>query len=509
MKHRLYAGTGRLLKTCLKNNKVISLLLVVLPFLLAYGVAVSNLSVLATPAELQNYIAQNQGNLLLGNLAANTIEAASVWRVRTSAAIILAVLNVVLVVGHTRKEEDLDRLELFRAGAVGRFAPLTAVLLKIFGANLLGGAAMTLAFTVVSFPMAGAFAAGMSTALSVCFIAALTAVFAQLAPNARLARGLSFGALAGLVVLCIVANALGSNRLLMWTPFGWCAYARPYAGENWSFFLFAIPAVAVPVVAAFILMERRDMGGGYLRERKSRPAAGRGFGNPFALSWRLQRGALFVWLIAYALMGLVIGSLMPDIDAMFAGTTFLPELSAILGGPGRAFLAILSYILTQIVTAFAIMTILRCREEESLGRAEMVLSAPVSRIGYLAGHLCVAYLGSAAAVALFGLSTGDLTACISRIPAVWIIASVTMLFFGIAPRAAAPAGWGLFGGLLAVEFMWEMRIIGDGIFRLSPFSWVYPGSEVSVFPIAIMTLISAALTGIGLIGFTRRNMAAA
>lgn len=508
MKRDRYTDTGRLLKVYLKNNKAISLLLIVLPFVLAYGVAASNLSVLATPTELQNYIAQNQGNLLLGNIEANTIEAASVWRVRMSAALILSVLNVVLVAGHTRKEEELGRLELLRSGAVGRLAPLTAVFIKIIGANLLGGLAMMLAFVAVSFPIAGSFVAAMSTSLSVCFIAALTAVFAQLAPNARLARGLSFGAIAVFLILCIVANALDSNELLMCTPFGWCAYARPYAGENWFLFLFAIPATALPIIVAYMLMERRDMGGSYIRETRGRTVARHSFRTPFALSWRLQRGTLFVWLIAYALMGLVIGSLMPNINKMFAGTTFAPELSAILGGPGRAFLAILSYILTQIVTAFAIISVLRCREEESLSRAEMVLSAPVSRVSYIIGHLCVAYLGSAAAIALFGLLTGEFIPSISRIPAVWIVVSVTMLFFGIAPRAAAPAGWGLFGILLAIEFMWEIRIVGTGFFRLSPFSWVYPGNDVSMLTITIMILLSAILAGIGLMGFTQRSVMA-
>lgn len=508
MKNSLYADTSRLLKTYFKGSKVITLLLVILPFLLAYGIAASNNSVLTTPTELQNYIAQNQGNPLLGNIAANTIEAASVWRVRISAAVILAILNVILVISHTRKEEDSGRLELIRAGAIGRFAPLAAVFIKIIGANLLGGIAMMLAFIAVSFPVAGAFAAGMSIALSVCFIAALTAVLAQIAPNARLARGLSFGAIAIFVIINVVANSVDSYSLLMWTPFGWCAYARPYADENWLFFLFAIPINALMIILAFTLMEHRDINSGYLREMKSRSVGRRNFKSPFALSWRLQKGTLFVWLIAYTLMGLVIGSLVPTINEMFAGTTFAPELSAILGGPGRAFLAILSYILTQVVTAFAIMTILRYREEESLIRSEMVLSAPISRINYITGPILISYLGSAAAIVLFGLFTGDFISSISRIPAVWITVSITMLFYGIAPRVAAPIGWGFFGIVLAIEFMWEMRFVGNGVFRLSPFSWVYPGTNVSLLTIILMILVSAVLTGIGLVGFTRRNIVA-
>ncbi|MEN6470201.1 MAG: hypothetical protein ABFC62_01915 [Clostridiaceae bacterium] len=507
MKRRFFANTGGLLKVYLKKSKAVSLLLVALPFLFAYGVAASNLAVLATPEALQNYIVQNQGNLLLGKIAAGTIEAASVWRVRISAAIILAVLNVVLVADHTRKEEELGRPELLRAGAVGSLAPLAAVLFKVFGANLLGGAAMALGFIAASFPAAGAFTAGMATALCACFIAALAAVFAQIAPNARLAGSLSYGAVFLFVILSVIANALNSDGLLLCTPFGWCAYARPFAGETFAPFLLAIPLIALASAAAFLLMEKRDYNGGYLRVRKSRAAALRSFKSPFALAWRLQRGALLVWAAVYALMGLVIGSLAPSINAMMGGSNFAPGLSETLGGPGLAFLAILSYILAQVVTAFAVMSILRCREEETLARAELVLSAPVSRISYMVGHLCMAYLGSAAAIALFGLFAGNFSVSVSRIPAVWAVASVTALCYGLIPRAAAPIGWSIFGATLALEFLWEIRVVGNGVFKLSPFSWVYPGSEISVLSAVVMLLVSFALTAIGLIGFRRRDIA--
>ena len=508
MSHKLYANTSPLLKAYLKSSKVITLLLVILPFLFAYGVAASNAAVLNTPEALHNYIVQNQGNLLLGTIAADTLEAASVWRVRLSSALILAVLNVVLVAGHTRKEEEAGRLELIRAGATGRFTPLTAMFIKVLAANIVGGLGMALGFMAASFPAAGSFVGGMSTALCVSFFAVLTAVFAQIAPGARQTRGLALGAAALLLFIYIIANAIHSYGLQMLTPFGWCAYARPYAGENWLLFLFAVPIIALFIVLGFMLMERRDLNGSYLKEPKARPSAHKGFGSPLALSWRLQRGMLLVWLAAYALMGLVIASLEPNINKMFVGTAFLPELSSLLGGPGRAFLAILSYILTQVVTAFAISVILRCKEEEALSRAEMVLSAPVSRIRYISGQLLIAYLGSAAAIALFGLLTGDFVSSAARIPAVWIVASVAVLFFGIAPRAAAAVGWGLFGILLAVEFLWEMRFVGNNVFKLSPFSWVYPGRAASLQVTLMMLLIAAVLTGAGLAFYRRRNVIA-
>ena len=508
MKQSAYTATGKLLKIYLQNNKAITLLLVFLPFLFAYAAAVSNLAILQTPEQLSTYIAQNQGNALLGFIAANTIAGATIWRIRISTVIIMSILSVVLVINNTRKDEDQGRLELLRAGAVGSKAPLTAVLIKVWGANLLGGGGMALGFMAAGFPAAGSLTAGLATALSNCCIAALAAMAAQIAPNARLARGFSFAAIAFLFVWQIIANITGNERLLLGTPFGWCAYARPYAGENFWLFAFALPVIALLTVISYILLGKRDMGGSYIRERSGRPYARPSLNSSLALAWRLQRGMLFVWVAAYAIMGLIIAALVPSINKMLDGTAFLPQLSAVLGGAGYAFLAILAYILTQVLTAYAIMAILRIREEESLTRTELVLSAAVSRWRYAAGHLFIAFIGSAVAIGIFGYCIGDFAACIARLPAVWLIASVTVFLYGLAPRAAAPVGWGLFGTLLVMEFLWEIRAIGNSVFALSPFFWVYPGMTVSFPSILTMLLLAALFVGLGLVCFSRRDIIA-
>jgi ABC-2 type transport system permease protein len=365
---------------------------------------------------------------------------------------------------------------------------------------------MALGFIVAGFPAAGSFVAGLATALCSCSFAAMAAIAAQTAPNARLARGLSFGAMAFFFGWQMIANAVGNSKLLLWTPFGWCAYARPYAGENFSLFAFAILVIALLTIIAYILSDHRDLGGSYLRERSGRIYASKSFKNAFSLAWRLQRGMFFVWVAAYAVMGLIIASLVPSINKMLAGTSFLPELSTVLGGAGNAFLAILAYILTQVLTAYAIMAVLRIREEESLTRTELVLSSSVSRTRYMAGHLFIAFAGSAAAIALFGFCIGNFAACIQRLPAVWLIASVTVFLYGLVPRAAAPVGWGLFGLLLLLEFLWEIRAIGANVFALSPFAWVYPGVTVSLPSIFTMLFLAVILVGSGLVCFSHRDI---
>ena len=508
MKRSQYTATGSLLKNYFRGSVVLTSLLIFLPFLFAYAAAASNMAVLDTPELLADYIRQNQGNALLGVIAADTIEAATVWRIRIASAVIISIFGIILMINNTRKDEEQGRLELLRSGAVGRKAPLCAIFIKVFGANLLGGIFMTLGFIASGFPAAGSLAAGMATAFCGCCFSAIAAVFAQIAPNARMARGLAFGSVAFFMVLQVVANVTGIGGLLILTPLGWCAASRAYAGENLWLFLFAALVVALLTLTAFALHERRDMGGSYVKERGGRETAAAGFKTPFSLAWRLQRGTLAVWLAAYALMGLVIASLRPSINEMLGGTNFLPELSAIVGGAGSAFLAILSYILTQVVTAYALIAVLRPRDEESLTRTELVLSAPVSRVGYMAGHLLIAFAGSAAAIALFGALTGELASCAARIPAVWTVASFAALIYGGLPRAAAPAGWGLFGVLLAMEFLWETKFIGDNIFKLSPFAWVYPGVAVSAATVLTTTAIAALMTGLGLFCFSRRDIVA-
>ena len=508
MKQNDYTATGNLLKIYLRNNKVITLLIILLPLLFAYAAAASNMAILQTPDQLSTYIRENQGNLLLGTIASNSIAGATIWRIRLSTAMITSILSVILIINNTRKDEDQGRLELLRAGAVGPKASLTAVLIKVFCANLLGGLLMALGFIAAGFSAEGSWVAGLATSLCSCGFAAMAAIAAQVAPNARLARGLSFGALAFFFVWQILANVAGNTSLLLWTPFGWCASARPFAGENVWLFTFAVPAITLLTAVAFRLYDRRDLGGSYLGERSGRVYARKSFNSPLALAWRQQRGMLFVWVAAYAVMGLIIASLVPKINTMLEGTAFLPGLSALLGGAGRGFLAILAYILTQVLTAYAIMAILRIREEESLTRTELVLSSAASRVQYAAGHLLIAFIGSAVAIALFGFCIGDFASCIARLPVVWLIASFTAFLYGFAPRAAAPVSWGVFGTLILMEFLWEIKVIGNNVFALSPFSWVYPGVTVSFPPIFTMLLMAAVLVGLGLVFFSSRDIIA-
>lgn len=116
------------------------------------------------------------------------------WRTLAFGAALAGLMALLLVVRHTREEEEAGRLELIGAGAVGRRAPLTAALTTAFGASLLLGLLVTLA--LLGQGAAGALALGPAFAGAGCAFAAVAAVTAQLTESARTAKGMAGAVLA-------------------------------------------------------------------------------------------------------------------------------------------------------------------------------------------------------------------------------------------------------------------------------------------------------------------------
>ncbi len=73
-------------------------------------------------------------------------------------------MSILLVVRHTRAEEESGRLEVVRALPVGRFAPAAAALFTVALANLAVGAATTLALVGTGMEASSSIALGVATA---------------------------------------------------------------------------------------------------------------------------------------------------------------------------------------------------------------------------------------------------------------------------------------------------------------------------------------------------------
>lgn len=521
-----FVGFGRLLRLYIGVNKTLLLFMIFLPLLLAYGAAASNMSVLRTPEALSDYIGQSMASPvslgMLGPIMSDTMAGVTLWRTRVSILLFAAIFSIAVVVRCTRKEEELGRLELLRAVTVGRKASLAAALAIAFAANAAGGLLMAVGFVASGFPAAGSFAAGLAAALASCFFAGAAGIASQLASSARTANVISYAVLGTALVFQVFGNFQEKpGGIFYLSPFSWVTIARPYAGEQYGVYIAGVLLVLLLAAVAFRLLSGRDVGAGLFPDRAGRRFAKPGFDNPYALAWRLQKGMLFGWILGYAVLGALVGSLVVTIESMFADNEALSGWIVGLGGSGDAFVSFLLYILAQVASAYAIIAVLVLRTEENEQRAEPLLATAVGRVKWAAGHLLFAFGGTVVVLAALGAGAGWTASVVTndsgefarffmsslgKLPAVWVVASIPILLYGWLPKLATAISWTAVGVFMAIEFLWELRAVGDGVFRLSPFYYVYPTSGIAAGPLSVLAAIAAAAAVVGMIGFRRREI---
>ncbi len=353
--------------------------------------------------------------------------------------------------------------------------------------------------------------------------AAATAVAAQIFENPRSVYGAVGLALAG----AYVARAIGDvgNGAASWaSPIGWGQRSYPYAGDRWwTVLLFAAAALAL-VAVAFALLDRRDFGAGLLPYGTGPATASRALSSPLGLAWRLQRGSLAGWAVGVFALGAAYGSFADSIEDYLADN---PEIAAYL--PGGAADAVNSYlsltvsIVALLTAAFGVASVLRARGEETAGRAEPLLAAPVSRYRWLTSHLTIALAGGAVVLALggfgvgltYGLTISDpvqplrmIGVALVWLPAVWSVTAVAALGLGWVPRAAVGVAWAVFAYCAVVLLFAAAFDLPDWLDDASPFTHIpkVPLQTVAAAPMLVITLAALAVLVCGLVGFRRRDV---
>ncbi len=316
----------------------------------------------------------------------------------------------------------------------------------------------------------------------------------------------------------------GEGLWISWlSPLGWVRFTRAFADENWWVFGLAASLIAVLVALAYALSARRDIGAGLLPPRLGPAAAAPRLRSPLALAWRRHRGTLLAWMAGAAVFGVHAGLAWPNMSKFVDS----PQLAGWLGqmgarDAGDAFLFIIMYVLGQVVAVYAMMAVLEMRAEEVEGRAEALLATPVGRLRWAGSHLFFALIGPAVVLAVlglliglgYGLSAGDvghelprlLARTMAMLPAAWVMAGLAAALYGLLPRFTMAVSWGLLALFFALELGWELQQISQPLFNISPFAHVHWAIQVTATPLVGLTVVAAALTAIGLIGFQRRDL---
>ncbi|WP_330297696.1 ABC transporter permease [Streptomyces sp. NBC_00503] len=534
MKGRQLAGTGALLRLALRRDRVMMPVWILAVASMVLAVPASLESMYATAAERAALLTTMNSNgslrALYGPVFADSIGALTAWKGGVFAGLLAGIMSLVVVVRHTREEEETGRQEFLSAAMVGRRAPLTAALLAAGAANLL--VALLVAVGLAGRGAGGALGLGLAIGATGMLFASAAAVAAQCTESARLAKGLT-GALIGAAFVLRAAgdagSADGSSALTWISPLGWLEHVRAFAGERWWVLALFAAAIAAQTAGAYALAGRRDLGMAFLAARPG-PAEGR-LAGAGALAWRLQRGALLGWSLGFLVAGAVFGGMADGATRLVGDNAKTRELIERMGGGAGvggaagqlaltdAFLATMAGMLGLVAALYIVSSVLRLAAEESGQRAEPLLAHSLGRLRWAAGHLAVAFGGSALILLLAGLGLGvghgqdvgaAVGACLAQLPAVWVIGAFAALLYGAAPRYAV-AAWGVAGAALALGWIGPALNLPRAVLDLSPYAHLpkLPGAQALTWaPLLTLTACAVAFAAAGLTALRRRDLMA-
>ncbi len=528
-----FVGTGTLVRLALRRDRILIPTWIVVFVVMAAGSAQASIDLYPDVGSRIEAARTTNASPALVSLYGRIFDETSLgelslFKLTAFGAALVGLLASILVVRHTRSEEESGRLELLSAGVLGRYAALAAALLVSIGTVVVLGVLTALALIGLGLPAAGSVAFGLVwTSAGLCF-AGVGALVAQLSEGARTANGFTAIVLGVSYVLRAIgdSSADGKSEWVSWlSPIGWSQQIRAYAGDRYVVVLLPLVFLALLVAGALALIRRRDVGAGLVRPRPGPAVAAPSLRSPLALAWRLHRGSLYGWGFAFLLLGLLVGNIASNVDG-FVSSEGAREMVQKLGGVEAitdAFLSTEMGMVGLLASAYGIQAALRLRSEETALRAEPLLATGVTRTRWLASHVLMALLGTSALILVAGLGSGlssgaslgnvgrqvprMLAAAAVQLPAIWLVTALVVVLFGLAPKLVT-AAWALYGLFLLLGQFGALFNLPQSLINLSPYGHTprLPGGTFTTTPVLALTAIAAALLALGLTTFRHRDI---
>jgi ABC-2 type transport system permease protein len=455
-------------------------------------------------ADLMRLAIANPTILVLRGLPQGTsLAAVTFFEIFTFLALLAGLMNTFLAVRHSRAEEETGRAELVGSTPAGRLLPTTATVIHGMLANIVLALATALGFIAAGLPASGSLLAGAVTGGAGLAFLAIGLLLSQLMSTSRGANGFA----AAIVVVAYLLRGIGdatgtpfgdgTHLASAWptwlSPIGWGEQAAPYTADDWLPLLLQVGFAAVLIAVVFALQAVRDSGAGLIAERAGRANARPLLSSPFGLAWRLQWPTVVGWTIGGVFGGLLAGALGSVVSSSIANDPSLSSMREAIarigaGGDGslsKLFISAIFSIVGVLAAACAVQSVIRLRQEEASGTAEVLMAAPVSRARWLysfvavgVGAVVLVLLAAAIASGLSAVAAGEDTSTIgdsflaaaAQLPVALVYLGVLTLLFVLLPSWTIPVGWaalgvgafiGIFGGLVDLP---------DGIRHLSPFA---------------------------------------
>ncbi len=324
-------------------------------------------------------------------------------------ALFMVIMNIMIGVATTRGDEDDGLLELIRAHAVGRGAPLLAGAVELTLLNGLVGLLFGLGLQVAGMPGAdttGNWLIGFALAALGWAFGMLTLVVAQLANNASGATMLSY-AILGVMYVVRMSTDVSHPKLTWWIPFGWIEKISAYQANHWlpviAYVLFGLVCLGL----ALGLSLQRDLGAGLITVRQGRQRASRWLRGPVSLLWRQSRGMIIAWIIGNFVLGVAYGSVFNTIGDLAKSNPMIKQLlgATALASANRLivknFIAILAVVMVIVALIAAVQLMLKLVSDENKGYLHQISATATSR-----WHVWASYTGWAMLTGIVVLFAG-------------------------------------------------------------------------------------------------------
>ncbi|OQO68532.1 tetronasin resistance protein [Enterococcus villorum] len=437
------------------------------------------------------------------------------------------IISALHVVNHTRKEEELGLTELVRSFRVGRQANSLAVINEVLSINLLLGlliGGIMTSFGVETLDAKGALLFGGSIALAGIMGGVLALVMSQIMATSAGATGASLS-LIGILYIIRAATDVSNLKLSMFNPMGWIYLTYPFTENNWVPLLFALFFSLALIILAFVLEGHRDMGAGYLPEREGRATAKKSLLCVPGLFFKINKGSMIAWLVAFVVMGAAYGSIYGDMQVFLSGNELMKQMFTQSGvSIEESFTAKIMMVMIGLVTILPIVIVNKLFAEETRGHLNQLYITKVTRgqlywttillavfAGIVGIGMASAGLGEAAIIAMKNKSAMNL---IDFLAAGYNFLPSVLFYIGL---AALALGWlPKFGKVIYIYlgYSFTLNYFG-GILNLPNWfsktalqSWIpqLPAEEFDGTVFAVITAISICFLFIGYLGYKRRDI---
>ena len=462
-------------------------------------------------------------------------------------ATLVAFMSTFLAVRHTRAEDASGRSELIAATPAGRLIPLLATALHGIGAALAAGLAVALGLLTAGLAGAGSVTTGAAVAGTGIAFLGVGLLAGQVMRTSRGANGLG----AALIGLAYTLRAIGdaggtasadglsmSSAWPSWlSPIGWGQQTEAFTTNRPAPLLLDLALAAVLFAVVVLLQSRRDLGTSLIGERPGPEHAPRALAGSLGLAWRLQRAPMVGWALAGLVFGVLAGTLGETVVELVESSAQVGDALARMAG-GRAsiidlFTGTIFGLVGVIAAAAATQAMIRMRQEEANGSAELLLALPLRRGRWLVDYLLVGTVaialvllvatgGAAAGLASSAEAAGTASTAgtadrvasaaasgVAQAPAALLILVSAALLFAVVPRLSTGLSWGV---LLTAAFIGEFgELFGlpDWLLTLSPFTHTPTIGAADVDWSGAWWMLGLALAGAVLAGagIRRRDLA--